>query len=330
MSEAATAVRLRKRRPGMPRIVPPGCGSLASCVAVRSTRRQRTKCLLGSSPQWTPLWGRRFGTARCGARFGDAPKRRTGAEERLAAPILNLSQAGELGTVVYGDSLEYLAEAVSVLLFEPPHSFRHRIGVLSGDTQGDVILGFLLQQGEYNRLFACPPANRGIALPVAFFEAESGNFRTLGDFISILFLVLTSRGVLAPLAFQRFRQFCRRQAEIASPRLVVEGMGANRFFRRKQAVQSGVADAGVQRPLAAPDSFSSPIQKADARQQLAGPLGTRSIRLVDGLSTFCRVAGGSALAALTRRRRRAAVRFGRRRGNSQLLWQWLCLIDLDS
>lgn len=103
--------------------------------------------------------------------LGTLPRGVRVSEEYFAAPALNLSKAGELGAVVHGNGLEYLAEAVAVLLFELPHSIQHGSGVLSGDAHGDVVLGFLLQQGENNRLFASPFANHGIALPVAFLNA---------------------------------------------------------------------------------------------------------------------------------------------------------------
>ena len=164
--------------------------------------------------------------------LGTLPRGVRVSEEYFAAPALNLSKAGELGAVVHGNGLEYLAEAVAVLLFELPHSFQHGSGVLSGDAHGDVVLGFLLQQGENNRLFASPFANYGISLPVAFLNAESGDFGALGDAVAILLLVLTSHRRLVLLAFQCLRQFRRSQAEIASPHLVVESMGAEGAYQK--------------------------------------------------------------------------------------------------
>ena len=67
------SLRLRKQSRGTRQTVPPGCGSQASCEAVRSIHQQQTRCTLERRIQWRHPWARRLGTAHCDARFGDAP-----------------------------------------------------------------------------------------------------------------------------------------------------------------------------------------------------------------------------------------------------------------
>lgn len=67
------SLRLRKQSRGTRQTVPPGCGSQASCEAVRSAHQQQTRCTLERRIQWRHPWARRLGTAHCDARFGDAP-----------------------------------------------------------------------------------------------------------------------------------------------------------------------------------------------------------------------------------------------------------------
>ena len=67
------SLRLRKQSRGTRQTVPPGCGSQASCEAVRSAHQQQTRCTLERRIQWRHPWARRLGTAHCDARFGDVP-----------------------------------------------------------------------------------------------------------------------------------------------------------------------------------------------------------------------------------------------------------------
>lgn len=67
------SLRLRKQSRGTRQTVPPGCGSQASCEAVRSAHQQQTRCTLERRIQWRHPWARRLGTAHCDARFEDVP-----------------------------------------------------------------------------------------------------------------------------------------------------------------------------------------------------------------------------------------------------------------
>ena len=67
------SLRLRKQSRGTRQTVPPGCGSQASCEAVRSIHQLQPRCTLERRIQWRHPWARRLGTAHCDARFGDAP-----------------------------------------------------------------------------------------------------------------------------------------------------------------------------------------------------------------------------------------------------------------
>ena len=69
------SLRLRKQSRGTRQTVPPGCGSQASCEAVRSIHQLQPRYTQQRKPQWTRPSERRLETARCDVRFGDVPTR---------------------------------------------------------------------------------------------------------------------------------------------------------------------------------------------------------------------------------------------------------------
>ena len=165
----------------------------------------------------------------------------------------------------------------------------------------DIVLRFLLQQGEGNSLFTGPLADYGVTFPMTFLDAQSRNLRPLGNVCAEALLVFTGLGVLVLLAFHGFGQFCHRQVKAACPDLIVKRVCADHLICWKQPMQTGIANAGIQRPLVFFDLFHYPANEASAVTDSVCFPRTLSVRLVDRLSTSCRVSGLRALAALSGR-----------------------------
>ena len=222
-------------------------------------------------------------------------------EVDLAAPVLNLGEAGELRAVVHGNGLKDLRELVSKLFLEQLQGTQNGVRVPAGNLEGDVVFRFLLQQGEDNGLLASLPVHHSVAFPMAFLDAQSRDLRPLIDVLAVVFLVFARLGILVPLAFQGLRQLCHRQVEITGPDLVIQGMRAYHLVHREQPVQAGITDAGVQRPLVLFELLCHPTKDALAAANPMVSARMLPVGLVDGLAVLCRVAGFPALIALTRR-----------------------------
>lgn len=208
-------------------------------------------------------------------------------EVDLAAPVLNLGETGELRAVVHGNGLKDLRELVPKLFLEQLHGTQHGVSVLAGNMEGNVVFRFLLQQGEDNSLLTSFLAHHSVAFPMAFLDAQSRNLRPLGDVLAVAFLVFTGLRILVPLAFHGLRQLRHRQVEIASPDLVIEGVSAYHLVRWEQPVQTGITDAGIQRPLV---FFELPCHPTKEVGAAANPMASPRklpVGLVDGLSTPC-------------------------------------------
>ena len=66
----------------------------------------------------------------------------------LTAPLFNLGETRELRAVVHGNGLKDLRELVSKLFLEQLHGTQNGAGIFAGNLEGNVVLRFLLQQGE--------------------------------------------------------------------------------------------------------------------------------------------------------------------------------------
>ena len=70
-----------------------------------------------------------------------------------AAPVLDLTERRKLRAVVHGNGLENLRELVSEFFPERLHGVQNGGCILAGNPDGNIVLRFLLQQGEDNSLF---------------------------------------------------------------------------------------------------------------------------------------------------------------------------------
>ena len=97
------SLRLRKQSRGTRQTVPPGCGSQASCEAVRSIHQLQPRYTQQRKPQWTRPSERRFETARCGVRFGDVPTRCIEPED-----LTIIGHTGDLLADIYARNLTHI------------------------------------------------------------------------------------------------------------------------------------------------------------------------------------------------------------------------------
>ena len=97
------SLRLRKQSRGTRQAVPPGCGSQASCEAVRSIHQLQPRYTQQREPQWTCPSERRFETARCGVRFGDVPTRCIEPED-----LTIIGHTGDLLADIYARNLTHI------------------------------------------------------------------------------------------------------------------------------------------------------------------------------------------------------------------------------
>ena len=214
-----------------------------------------------------------------------------------AAPVLDLTERRKLRAVVHGNGLENLRELVSEFFPERLHGVQNGGCILAGNPDGNIVLRFLLQQGEDNSLFTGPLTDHGVTFPMTFLDAQSRNLGSLGGVRAEVLLAFTGLGVLVLLAFHGFGQFRHRQVEVARPDLIVKRVGADHLICRKQPVQTSIADAGIQRPLVFSDLLNYPANEPSAAADSVRFPRTFSVRLVDRFSTSCRVSGLPALAA---------------------------------
>ena len=108
-------------------------------------------------------------------------------------------------------------------------AFRTESASLTG-IHGNIVLRFLLQQGEDNSLFTDPLADHGVTFPVTFLDAQSCDLRPLRNVCAEVLLVFTGLGILVLLAFYGFWQFCHRQVKAACPDLIVKRVGADHLL----------------------------------------------------------------------------------------------------
>ena len=97
------SLRLRKQSRGTRQTVPPGCGSQASCEAVRSIHQLQPRYTQQRKPQWTRPSERMFETARCGVRFGDVPTRCIEPED-----LTIIGHTGDLLADIYARNLTHI------------------------------------------------------------------------------------------------------------------------------------------------------------------------------------------------------------------------------
>ena len=71
----------------------------------------------------------------------------------LCSVLLNLGEVRKFSAVVYRDSLKHLAEFLAEFLVEPLHSGVNCLAGLSGNTNRNVVVRFLLQKSQNHRLF---------------------------------------------------------------------------------------------------------------------------------------------------------------------------------
>lgn len=86
----------------------------------------------------------------------------------LRPELFCLGKIRKLRTVVHGNCLEYLAEErLSEVLTELLHRCIDRLAGLSGNADREVVLCFLFQRSQDNRLPAIALSNHCITFPVA-------------------------------------------------------------------------------------------------------------------------------------------------------------------
>ena len=84
------------------------------------------------------------------------------------------------------------------------HGVQNRVCILTGNLDGNIVLRFLLQQGEDDSLFTSPLAHDSVTFPMSLLDAQSRNLRSLGDVRAEALLVFTGLGILVLLAFHGF------------------------------------------------------------------------------------------------------------------------------
>ena len=97
------SLRLRKQSRGTRQTVPPGCGSQASCEAVRSIHQLQPRYTQQRKPQWTRPLEQIFETARCDVRFGDVPTRCIEPED-----LTVIGHTGDLLVDIYARNLTHI------------------------------------------------------------------------------------------------------------------------------------------------------------------------------------------------------------------------------
>ena len=97
------SLRLRKQSRGTRQTVPPGCGSQASCEAVRSIHQLQPRYTQQRKPQWTRPLEQIFETARCDVRFGDVPTRCIEPED-----LTIIGHTGDLLADIYARNLTHI------------------------------------------------------------------------------------------------------------------------------------------------------------------------------------------------------------------------------
>ena len=100
-------------------------------------------------------------------------------EVDLRPPGFHLRKVRELTTVIHSNGLKNLCEVVSVLVVKAAHGLHHSLAGLGRDAQRKVGFRLLLQQGKNNSLIPSTLSNHGVTLPVAFFNTQGGNLRTV-------------------------------------------------------------------------------------------------------------------------------------------------------
>ena len=131
---------------------------------------------------------------------------------------------------------------------------------------------------------SCPPQCR---LPNGLPQCAEPQSQAAGRFLAVAFLVFTGLRILVPLVFHGLRQLRHRQVEIASPDLVIEGVSAYHLVRWEQLMQTGITDAGIQRPLVFFELPCHPTKEAGAAANPMAPPRKLPVGLVDDLSTPC-------------------------------------------
>ena len=167
----------------------------------------------------------------------------------LRPELFCLGKIRKLRPVVHGNCLEYLAEErLSEVLTELLHRRIDRLAGLSGNADCEVVLCFLFQQSQDNRLLAIALSNHCITFPVANLQPGRCNLGPLVYGCSVCFFTITS--TFATLfSFQSLGKLQRLQHQIACPYLIVQGLGEDHFRRQKQLMLSCVAHTGIQRPF---------------------------------------------------------------------------------
>ena len=110
----------------------------------------------------------------------------------LRPELFCLGKIRKLRPVVHGNCLEYLAEKrLSELLTELLHRRIDRLAGLSGNADCEVVLCFLFQQSQNNRLPAIALPNHCITFPVTNLQPGRCNLGPLVYGCSVCFLRLT-------------------------------------------------------------------------------------------------------------------------------------------
>ena len=195
---------------------------------------------------------------------------------------------------IHGNCLEYLAEKrLSEVLTELLHRRIDRLAGPSGNADCKVVLCFLFQQSQNNRLLAIAFSYHCITFPVTNFQPGRCNFRPLIYGCSVCFFALSSAFVTF-FPFQSLGKFQRLQYQIACPYFIVQGLGADHFRRQKQLMLACVAYTGIQRPVLLTHLVYDPLSKCAAFTYAVWLVAVCSVRLIYKHSAFCGVAGNTA------------------------------------
>ena len=119
----------------------------------------------------------------------------------LRSELFCLGKIRKIWSVVHSNCLEYLAEErLSEVLTELLHRCIERLAGLSGDANCKVVLCFLFQQCQNNRLLAFAFSHHCITFPVANLQPGRCNFGSLIYGCSVCFFALSG-------ALQHFFRF---------------------------------------------------------------------------------------------------------------------------
>ena len=212
----------------------------------------------------------------------------------LRPELFCLGKIRKLWSVVHSNCLEYLAEErLSEVLTELLHRCIDRLAGLSGNANCKVVLCFLFQQCQNNRLLAFAFSHHCITFPVANLQPGRCNFGSLIYGCSVCFFALS--GAFATLfPFQSLGKLQRLQYQIACPYFIVQGLGADHFRRQKQRMLACIAHTSIQRPFLLTHLVYDPLNKGAAFTYAVWLVAVCSVRLIYKHSAFCGVAGSTA------------------------------------